>query len=103
MSASASWSWSGCCTVNNISQTVADTKGDSHAVYTFLRIYDSYNPDGLDIATLRNDQGYNSTITRNGRYWEASNNINGVRVIACVDDAGSDTCFKGSYIDNPNT
>ncbi|MEU6812969.1 hypothetical protein ABZ920_29115 [Streptomyces sp. NPDC046831] len=103
VSASASWSWSGCCTINNISQSVSDTKGDSHAVYAFIRVYTGLNPDGDDIANLRNDQGYNSTVTRSGRYWEASSNISGVRVIACVDDAGSDTCYKGSYIDNPNT
>ncbi|MEU6546366.1 hypothetical protein [Streptomyces sp. NPDC046859] len=103
VSASASWSWSGCCTINNISQSVSDTKGDSHAVYAFIRVYTGLNPDGDDVANLRNDQGYNSTITRNGRSWAASSNISGVRVIACVDDAGSDTCYKGAYIDNPNT
>ncbi|MFK4148386.1 hypothetical protein [Streptomyces sp. NPDC004065] len=103
VSAGASWSWSGCCTINNISQSVSDTKGDSHAVYTFVRVYTGLNPNGDDVATLRDDQGHGSTVTRSGRYWEASSNINGVRVIACVDDAGKDTCYKGSYIDNPNT
>lgn len=103
VSGSASWTWSGCCSIRNISQSVTDTAGDSHEVYTYLRVYTGLNPNGDDIAVLRNTSGVGTTVTRSGRYWEASSNINGVRVRSCVDDAGSDTCYSGAYVDNPNT
>ncbi|MEU6513601.1 hypothetical protein [Streptomyces sp. NPDC046978] len=68
-----------------------------------IRVYTGLNPDGDDIAVLRNDHGNGTSATVTGLYREASSNINGVRVIAYVDDAGTDTEYKGAYIDNPNT
>jgi hypothetical protein len=103
VSASASWTWDGCCSIRNISQSVSDTAGDDNDVYTNIRVYTGSNPNGDDVAGLGNSSGVGTTVTRSGRYWEASSNINGVRVRACVNDAGSDTCYGGSYIDNPNT
>jgi hypothetical protein len=103
VTASASWTWSGCCTLSDISQSVSDTLGDSNDVYTFLRVYTGRIPDGSDTATVTNSNGVGTRVNVSGRRYEASSNITGVRVIACVNDAGSDTCFRDIFVDNPNT
>ncbi|MCX4904350.1 hypothetical protein [Streptomyces sp. NBC_00878] len=40
-------------------------------------------------------------MTYSNLKFEASNHITGIRVYACVDDAGSDSCSRSGFYDNP--
>ncbi|KAK4543883.1 hypothetical protein LTR36_004657 [Oleoguttula mirabilis] len=77
-----------------------DTKGDSHEVYGFLRVYLAagyYEDKGK----VTDDHGHGTEVDAlNLKY--APFTITGVRAEACVNDAGSDTCdHDGDFVANP--
>ncbi|MCD7439638.1 hypothetical protein K4B79_15555 [Streptomyces lincolnensis] len=96
----ATWDWSA-NSLTDIDYTVNDTSCDANDVYTRMRVYTKLNPDGTDTAKRYNSSGCGSTVKHLNLKFEASNNITGIRLYACVDDAGSDSCTRSSFSDNP--
>ncbi|KAI5361511.1 hypothetical protein Slin15195_G126260 [Septoria linicola] len=86
--------WAASKTQANIKLTVDDSRGDSNDVYGYYRVYFA---DGKhqDSPKLRDGRGYAATtpLPDRVRSFEKSGIVvTGVRVYACVDDAGSDSC-----------
>ncbi|WP_344320850.1 hypothetical protein [Streptomyces macrosporus] len=86
--------------VGDISMSVADTRCDGNDVYIRFVVYST--------ATWETTKRYDSNGCNNGyKQWHGlsidagSGVIHGVRVKACVDDAGTDTCQTSGYFDNP--
>jgi hypothetical protein len=100
VSVSASWDWSA-NSLTDIDYTVKDTDCDANDVYTRMRVYTKLVPDGTDTSKRYNSTGCGTTVTYSDLKFEATNHITGVRVYACVDDAGSDSCSRSSFYDNP--
>ncbi|KAK5111622.1 hypothetical protein LTR85_011800 [Meristemomyces frigidus] len=83
--------------------SVTDTKGDSHPVYGWLRVYgpNNYHTD-LPSAKVKNNLGHGHTVTVNGLTWDQGvGKITGVRAEGCVNDAFSDTCASSGFVKNP--
>lgn len=96
----ADWTW-GTQTIYNLRIGVRDLKCDANDVYVIL---DLDLANGGDIATreYRNSNGCGSA--RNWSDQTASGvgqQITRIRVFACVDDFGDDTCSTSEYHDNP--
>lgn len=87
--------------LTDIDYTVKDTDCDANDVYTRMRVYTKLVPDGTDTSKRYNSTGCNTTVTFSDLKFEATNHITGVRVYACVDDAGPDSCSRSSFKDNP--
>jgi hypothetical protein len=97
----ATWDW-GRASLTNIDMDVWDTACDNNDVYIQLRVYTVLNPNGTDTPPRYNSKGCNTSEDWDNLTYSASNNITGVRVVACVDDAGPNTCFRSGFQDNPN-
>lgn len=96
---SATFSWSGSSSLSNVSMSVKDNKCDANDVYIRLRIYDGSSTSGWATTKRRNSSGCHAGYASwKGLHVNNNYRILGVRVEACVDDAGSDTCRKSSYI-----
>ncbi|MFF3029582.1 hypothetical protein ACFVS7_00985 [Streptomyces rubiginosohelvolus] len=100
VSVKASWDWSA-NSLTNVDYTVKDTDCDANDVYTRMRVYTKLVPDGTDTSKRYNSTGCGTTVTYSDLKFEASNHITGLRVYACVDDAGADSCSRSSFYDNP--
>ncbi|WP_413760734.1 hypothetical protein [Streptomyces sp. MMBL 11-3] len=99
---SASWTW-GTYSITGLSYRVSDTSCDSNDVYGYVEIYTSNSPNGEETTYRYNSSGCGTTVSYSGLSYSANFRINGLRVAACVDDAGSNTCYRSGYLDNPNT
>lgn len=95
----------GCATVTftdrynlKIHLSLKDTKGDSHPVYVWLRVYDHLGH--TDLPKVPNHSGVGNTIKANQKWKNTRGRITGYRAMACVDDWGSDTCYDGNYVSN---
>ncbi|MBO0783080.1 MAG: hypothetical protein J2P37_30055 [Ktedonobacteraceae bacterium] len=86
--------------LSNITFSVKDTKCDKNNVYIQLRMFDKYGH--VDLTRHYNSSGCGANATRFvSGYGNPRANIQGIQVIACVDDAGRNTCYYSRYIDNP--
>ncbi|WP_440104588.1 hypothetical protein [Streptosporangium sp. H16] len=104
VNASASWNWNGRSTIDGISFRVADTGCDNNDVYVRLRVYLTSRPNGVDTTKHYDSNGCNNgTVSVSGLPLKYTVDVTGVRVIGCVDDAGSDSCVNSGFVDNPNT
>ncbi|PGH50168.1 hypothetical protein CRI70_13620 [Streptomyces sp. Ru87] len=101
-SGSADWDWEK-ASLTDVDYTVKDTKCDANDVYIRMRVYTALQPDGIDTSRRYNSDGCGTSKSHTNLSFHASNNISGLRVYVCVDDAGSDSCTRSSYIDNPDT
>ncbi|GHE81970.1 hypothetical protein GCM10018785_57550 [Streptomyces longispororuber] len=96
---SATFSWSGAYRLSNVSMSVKDNKCDDNDVYIRLRIYDGSSNSGWATKKRRNSSGCSaSPVSWHGLSVSNDARILGVKVEACVDDAGRDTCRKSPYI-----
>lgn len=101
VSATAQWDWVGTASISVYYRVVDDTACDNNDVYMYLRVY-IWNANNA-IANLRNSNGCNHGVgSLDTLRWDASSNIIKVRVYACVDDFGGNTCYYREF-DNPNT
>ena len=100
VSVSASWDWSA-NSLTDIDYTVKDTDCDGNDVYARMRVYTKLVPDGTDTSKRYNSNGCDKTVKHLDLRFDATNHITGIRVYACVDDAGSDSCSRSSFYDNP--
>jgi hypothetical protein len=100
---SATFQFSGRYEITGLSMSVKDTECDDNDVYIKLRIYDFQGTS--DTVERRNSSGCKADYARwpNLSWLNSRAAIKGVRVIVCVNDFGSDTCYRSRYIDNPNT
>lgn len=96
----------GCATVTfkdrynlDIDLSVKDTKGDSHPVYAWVRVYDDRG--NTDLTKLPNHSGVGRTVSTKQTWRNTRGRITGFRTKACVSDAGPDTCFDGPFVSNP--
>jgi len=99
----ADWTWNSNGTaLNNITMGVRDLLCDSNDVYVQLRITSS---DGFNTDTTRrrNSNGCGTAVNWTGLYYQSNFYIIRVQVIACVDDAFSNTCAYSEWHDNPYT
>jgi len=99
---SATFQFSGRYELTGLSMSVKDTKCDDNDVYIKLRIYDFQGT--WDTMERRNSSGCKADYARwpNLHYVNQRGAIKGVRVIVCVDDFASDTCYSSGYLKNPN-
>lgn len=96
---SATFSWSGPYRLSNVSMSVKDNKCDDNDVYIRLRIYDGSSSSGWATKKRRNSSGCRAGYAQwHGLHVSNDARILGVKVEACVDDAGRDTCRKSAYI-----
>ena len=100
VSVTASWDWSA-NSLTDVDYTVKDTDCDANDVYTRMRVYTKLDPDGYDTSKRYNSTGCGTTVTYSNLRFDATNHITGVRVYACVDDAGADSCSRSGFKDNP--
>lgn len=98
---SANWVWttSGWTSGN---AAVRDTSCDGNKVYIF---FEAKRTTGQVYSTKHRDNGggCGSTSSWGGLTYDAGYSVGSVRVVTCVDDAGSDTCFRSGWQDNPLT
>ncbi|MEV8319334.1 hypothetical protein AB0Q95_34765 [Streptomyces sp. NPDC059900] len=79
--------------------SVKDNKCDGNDVYIRLRIYDGSSNSGWATTKRRNSSGCSASyVSWSDLYVNNDARILGVKVEACVDDAGADTCRKSAYI-----
>ncbi|MEV4571079.1 hypothetical protein AB0K12_45630 [Nonomuraea sp. NPDC049419] len=103
VNAYASWNWNGRSTIDGINFRVTDTACDDNDVYVRLRVYLTSRPDGVDTTKHYDSNGCNNgTVSSTGLPLRYTVDVTGIRVIGCVDDAGSDTCVRSGFLDNPN-
>lgn len=96
---SATFSWDGSYRLSNVSMSVKDNKCDGNDVYIRLRIYDGSSNSGWATTKRRNSSGCSASyVSWSDLYVNNDARILGVKVEACVDDAGADTCRKSAYI-----
>jgi hypothetical protein len=101
VSASAMWDWRGTASIIIYYRYVEDTACDQNDVRMYLRVY-RYNGSDI-VGSLRNSDGCNHGVGNLDEVrWDSNFNITKVRVTACVDDFGEDTCYWKD-VDNPNT
>ncbi|MEV0633952.1 hypothetical protein AB0I77_03045 [Streptomyces sp. NPDC050619] len=100
VSVSAYWDWSA-NSLTNVDYTVRDTDCDGNDVYGRMRVYTKLVPDGTDTTKRYNSSGCDTKVTYSDLKFEATNHITGLRLYACVNDAGADSCTRSSFIDNP--
>lgn len=98
---SAGWTWN-TASLTNVGMSVSDTAYDAQDVYGRLRIYQG-SRGYVDTTIRRNSLGCGSVRTWYNLSFYGSFNITGVRVYACVDEFGSDRCYRSNFIDNPRT
>lgn len=93
------WTW-GRTSLSNLYLGVRDLACDSNDVYVQLRVFYT---DGTHLDTTRryNSNGCGTAVDWKNLYFESNFYISGVTVIACVDDAFSNTCAYSAYHDNP--
>lgn len=102
VAATAQWDWVNTASISVYYRLVDDVACDDNEVYMYLQAYTAINNSGV-IARLGNNKGCNHGVGDTNRLrWDASANITKVRVWACVDDFGGDSCWWRDY-DNPNT
>ncbi|KAJ9643387.1 hypothetical protein H2199_004066 [Coniosporium tulheliwenetii] len=73
----------------DIDLSVKDTKGDSHPVYVWIRVYDDRG--NTDLAKLPNHSGVGKTVSQKQTWKNTRGRITGFRAKACndEDDGGS--------------
>lgn len=100
---SAIFTWdSGGDDVANISMSVKDSKCDSHPVYIRLAVYDRTVGSPYFTTKRWNSNGCSAGYDEwHGLYINWGLNIYALRVQACVDDAGTDTCRLSEAAYNP--
>jgi hypothetical protein len=87
--------------ISNASLSVKDTSLDGHDVFIHIRVHDA---SGVrDVLRVDNAGGRGETNVENGRRYESRTIINGVQIMVCVDDFGSNTCYFSRFIDNPQS
>jgi hypothetical protein len=85
----------------NASQSVKDTRCDAHNAYIEMRVHDAAGV--RTVFELGNNQGCGETAVRRDDRYQSRTIINGVQILACVDDFGSNTCYFSRFLDNPNS
>lgn len=91
--------WTSSTHASPVSLTAKDTACDGHDVYVQYKVY---RPGGTWYSTeRRNTTNCGTTTSWSGLYLNDERGIVGVRLHACVDDWGGDTCFDSAYYDNP--
>jgi hypothetical protein len=101
VSVSYSWTWSR-TQITGISATVADTSCDSNDVYGYIRLYDVAGVIANG-SQQRFSGGCNNSggFTLSGLRFSDSRTIAVLRIFACVDDFGGDTCYYSGDYRNP--
>lgn len=96
--ASYSWTW-GRTAITGISATIYDTACDNNDVYGYIRLYDV-----AGVIAEGPPQRWSANCNTSGDFGLSglrfSNNrtIAAIRIFACVDDFGGDSCwYSGSY------
>ena len=81
---------------------VRDTKCDGNSVYIY---FEAKRSTGQIYSTKHRENGDGCGKTRSwsGLTYDAGFYIGAVQVVTCVDDLGSDTCYKSGFKDNPLT
>ncbi|MEU7660266.1 hypothetical protein [Streptomyces lincolnensis] len=95
-----SWDWSA-NSLTDIDYSIKDKDCDGNDVYARMRVYTKLVPDGTDTTKRYNSNGCGKTVKHLDLRFDATNHITGIRVYACVDDAGSDSCSRSDFYDNP--
>jgi hypothetical protein len=96
----ATWTWSSNpASLDNITLIAQDYKCDGEGVYTYMKFY---NANGVN----RDSRHYTDPCSSGesgigGLSWRDESAVTGVRVFACEDVWGSDSCSNNHY-DNPN-
>ena len=91
--------WTSSTHAQPITLSAKDSACDGHDVYVQLKVY---HPGGSWYSTeRRNSTNCGTTTTWSGLYLNDYEGITGVRIHACVDDFGGDSCVDGAYVDNP--
>ncbi|MER5432346.1 hypothetical protein [Streptomyces sp. NPDC002588] len=99
--ASYSWTWSRTA-ITGISATVYDTACDNNDVYGYIRLYDVAGVIANG-SQQRWSGGCNTSggFTLSGLRFSNSRTIAVIRIFACVDDAGGDSCWYSGDYANP--
>lgn len=99
---SATFSWLNEYEMYPISMSVRDTACDSHPVYIRFIVYNHGSTSGWRTTKRWNNSGCQAGyVTWNNLRLHDSNDLIAVQVEACVDDAGSDTCYKSARLNSP--
>lgn len=84
----------------DIDLSVKDTKGDSHSVYVWIRVYDDRG--NTNLSRVPNHSGAGKTISQHQTWKNTRGRVTGFRAEACVDvQLGADKCFEGNFVKNP--
>lgn len=100
VSASGSVSFISATRAEPVSFTVKDTACDGNDVYAYFLVR---GPAGsFNTMTRRNSLGCGNSAAINS-YINWTERITNVQLVACVDNAGSNSCNFGTTVDNPYT
>jgi hypothetical protein len=99
--ASYSWTWNRTA-IAGVSATVSDTACDSNDVYGYIRLYDVAG-NIANGSQQRYSGGCNNSggFTLSALRFRDNRTIAGIRIYACVDDAGTDKCWYSRTYASP--
>lgn len=99
---SATFTWASDLEMYPISMSVKDTGCDGHPVYIRFIVYNHGSTSGWRTTKRWNSSGCQAGyVTWNNLRLHDSNHLIAVKVEACVDDAGNDTCYTSVRLNSP--
>jgi hypothetical protein len=95
----ANWVW-GFSGMSSITMSVKDAKCDGNPVYVFFEA--DLGMGTIDPTPYRwNHMGCGKTASWGNLGYGAGTRLGRVRLVACVDDFASDTCYRSKWVNNP--